>query len=278
MTSRANMYLSQCTPCGYHFVFPKADVPHSATLSSHPVTQGKLSQAQTIDCSRQGCKRRRCIQCMRRMCKQCCIASPPGCSLRAHSYTQLSARQQGKLPEPPTVPQTLEFPLDPFLRTISVSQSYQAPQTHTFPSSLVPFNSVEKPQDEASLATSLQPIATNLYPSTIDEDQQQYAAAIAASLRLPDTPLYQVSMSSNPSTLPDAISPASAGPLRPAVKSRPSTVPSTKVRTIPYHPPNIKQHLSEDWMRPPEDKTKKPKRVKINLDNRFSIVFWHEVC
>jgi hypothetical protein len=175
------------------------------------------------------------------------------------------------------VPQAPEIPLDPFIRTISLSQSYQAPQTHTPPFSLAPFDSEERRQYEAAHATSLQPVATNLYPSTIDEDQQQYAAAIAASLGLPDAPPYEVSMSSHPPTLLDAISAASAGPSQPAVKSRPSTILSTKVRTIPYHPPNIKQHLSEDWMRPPEDKTKKPRRVKINLDNRFSIVFWHEV-
>jgi hypothetical protein len=140
---------------------------------------------------------------------------------------------------------------------------------------LAPFDSEEKQQYEAALSASLQPMAADLYPSTIDEDQQQYAAAIAASLGLPDTPSHQASKSSSPPTLPEAILTASAGPSRRAtpVKSR----PSTKVRTIPYHPPNITQHLSEDWMRPPEDKTKKPKRVRINLDNRFSIVFWHEV-
>jgi len=108
------------------------------------------------------------------MCKQCCIASQSGCSLRAHSYGQLSARQWGKLPEPPLVPQAPEFPLDPFLHTISLSQSYQVPQTHTPPSSLASFDSEEKCQYEAALVASLQPMATDLYPSTTAEHQQQY--------------------------------------------------------------------------------------------------------
>ena len=184
------------------------------------------------------------------------------------------------------VPQAPEFPLDPFLRKISLSQSYQVPHTNTvtLPSSFVPFDGEERQPQEAGLATSHQPIVTDLYPSTIDEDQQQYAAAIAASLGLPDASpalSYQAPMSPHPRTLLEATSAAIGSPSRPVTgtvaKPFPSTIPSTKVRTIPYHPPNIKQHLSEDWMRPPEDKTRKPKRVKLNLDNRFSIVFWHEV-
>lgn len=38
----------------------------------------------------------------------------------------------------------------------------------------------------------------------------------------------------------------------------------------------MKQHMSEDWMRLSKDKSKKPKRARINLDNRFSLVFWYE--
>jgi len=144
------------------------------------------------------------------------------------------------------VPQAHEFPLDPFLCTILLSQSYQVPQTHTPPSSLASFDGEKKHQYEAALVASLQPMATNLYPSTTAEHQQQYAAAIAASLGLPDTPPYQASTFSQPPTLPDTISAASLGPSQPAVKSRLLTIPSTKARTIPYHLPNIKQHLSEE--------------------------------
>ncbi|KAF8972916.1 hypothetical protein BDZ97DRAFT_1778362 [Flammula alnicola] len=267
-----------CVPCGYHFVFPKADIPRSVTvspqpfLSPPPATQGSLTQPRTIDCSKPGCMRRGCIQCLRRMCKQCCIAQS-GCSLRAHTFEQLSARQRSKLPELPMALQADEFPLDPSLRAISLDASYKTPH----PPSLLPSSSVpshlddeEKRQYEAAIAASLQPTTTALLsPSTVDEDQQQYAAAIAASLRLPGAPSSSsvyVSMSSYPPPLRGSISAASAGPSRPAVPatSHPSTTPSTK------------EHLSEDWMRPAEDKTKKPKRVRVNLDNRFSLVFWHQ--
>ncbi|KDR83981.1 hypothetical protein GALMADRAFT_275227 [Galerina marginata CBS 339.88] len=272
-------YYIHCIPCSYHFVFPKADVPRSAAVSP-----GILAQPQAIICGRLGCKRRGSTQCVRRMCKQCCIAqsmsvAQPPCCLRAHTYEQLSARQRGKLPEPPMALQADEFPLDPVLRTMSLGESYQAPTIPVLPP--IPYNSNEKQQYESAIAASLQPTATDLYPSTIDEDRQQYAAAIAASLSLVDgAPSNLATSSSQPPPLSISFSTAGAGPSQPAapVRSRPSTTPLTKVQTIPFHPlpPNIKKHMSEDWMRPPEDKTKTPKRVRINLDNRFYLVFWHE--
>jgi hypothetical protein len=192
---------------------------------------------------------------------------------------QLSARQQEKLPGPPIAPQASDLPLDPFLRTVSFSQSYQGPQNPVIPSSSAPFNVEENWQYEAAISASLESMAANLYPETLDEDQQQYSARIAVSLGLPDALSYQASTSSQPPTFSGSVSTASVGLSRPVtpMNSYPSTTPSTKVRTIPYHPPNIKQHMSEDWMRPTEDKTTTPRRVRINLDNRFSLVFWHEV-
>lgn len=286
-------FFKQCIPCGYHFVFPKADIPRSVAVSppsviSQPLTmQGSLTQRQSIDCSNPGCTRRGCIPCSRRMCRQCCIAQS-GCNVRSHTLAQLSARQRGKLPEPSATPQADEFPLDPSLYAMSSGASYEFQDPHfVHPSPPVShLNDEEKQQFEAAITTSLQPTTTAfIFPSTTEEDQLQYAAAITASLRLPDTlspSSPQVSMSSHPpSEFQGSVSTAGPGSSRPAihVTSHSSTTPSTKVRTVPYRPPNIKEHMSEDWMRPPEDRTKKPKRVnRINLDNRFSLVFWYEVC
>lgn len=214
---------------------------------------------------------------MRRMCRQCCIAQS-GCNVRSHNFAQLSDRQRSKLPELSATPQANKFSLDPSLRAMSSASYETSDSIFNHPSPPVShLNDEEKQQYEAAITASLQPTTTPfLSPSNIEEDQQQYAAAIAASLRFPVIPdafspsSSQVSMSSHPPS----------GSSRPAVPitSHPSTNPSTKVRTVPYRPPNIREHMSEDWMRPPEDRTKKPKRVnRINLDNRFSLVFWYEV-
>jgi hypothetical protein len=221
------------------------------------------------------------------MCRQCCIAQS-GCNVRSHNFVQLSARQRSKLPEPSATPQANKFPLDPSLCAMSSASgaSYKILDpilAHPSPPVSHP-NDEEKQQYEAAITASLQPTSTPfLSPSTIEEDQQQYAAAITASLRLPDafSAPSQVSMSSHPfSEFRHSVSAAGPGSSRPAISiaSHPSTNSSAKVRTVPYRPPNIREHMSEDWMRPPEDRTKKPKRVnRINLDNRFSLVFWYEV-
>ncbi|KAF8165810.1 hypothetical protein B0H34DRAFT_805105 [Crassisporium funariophilum] len=288
-------YYLHCVPCSYHFVFPQSEVPRSVAISqTPPLSQSSVSQAsgqpRFIDCSKPGCTRRGCIQCSRQMCKQCCIGSiaQPVCSLRAHTFAQLSARQQGKLPEPSMsrAPLADDFPLDPSLWAVSFGMPYPALPPPLLPVSSEPsqLDNEDTQQYDAAISASLQPTTTALLsPSTIEEDQQQFAAAIAASLRLPNaTPSSSAQASSSLPPRPHRPTPAAnAGPSQPtvgvadaaSVKSHPSTTPLTKVRTVPY---NVKQHMSDDWMRRLEDNTKKPKRARINLDNRFSLVFWHE--
>lgn len=130
--------------------------PQSTNIIPPPVTQGNASQPRTFNCTRQGCKRRGCMQRLRRMCKQCCIALPGcQCNLRAHSY--LLGRKQNY--RNPYSTSGFRIPLDPSLRTIS----YQGPR----PSNLYPsrffgaFDGGEKRQYEAALLASLHPMATD---------------------------------------------------------------------------------------------------------------------
>jgi len=189
-----------CLPCGYHFVFPKEDIPHLAAVlansSQPPAIQGGLNR--TVDCSKPGCKRRGCLQCLRRMCKQCCIAQS-GCSLRAHNFQQLSARQRSKLPEPTMAFQADDFPLDPSLRHATPLRSPVLP-----PSTPPPFDD------------------NLIYSSTAEEDQLQYAAAIAASLKLSEMPCTSISASTppDPASLQGSVAITTAGPsqLQPAAR------------------------------------------------------------
>lgn len=152
-----------CVPCGYHFVFPKEDVPHLTAVSANSSQPPAIQGGRTVDCSKPGCKRRGCLQCLRRMCNQCCIAQS-GCPLRAHNFQQLSARQRSKLREPTMAFRADDFPLDPSLHTMPLHSPVLPPSTPP-------------------------PFDDNLiYPSTAEEDQLQYAAAIAASLKSSEMP------------------------------------------------------------------------------------------
>ncbi len=94
----------------------------------------------------------------------------------------------------------------------------------------------------------------------VTQEEADYQRAIANSLGVP----YITPMTPNPVNLASGSSASSA------------TVPNT-VRTIPYRPPNITQHLNDDWMRPKKDDSKTRRIVKANLDNRFTVVFWGKV-
>lgn len=264
-------YYIHCIACSYHFTFPKLASPHPLPQPFPPTaTHDGLATSRVIDCAKPGCKRRGCIQCPRRMCKQCCVLLP-GCSLRSHSFDQLSSKQRGKLAVP-AVPTSA-------LNAITAHDP------------VVLFFEQEKQRAEAERGQDLQ-------AQQLEEDEEeQYQAALAASLAVPRaTPHLASSASSSQSPL-DSLAPSAPFPspfpspfplahpygfsTTPAVPiSRPSTKPITTVRTIPYRPltskPGIKEHMSEDWMRPVVDNTKKPKRRnRINLDNTFSLIFWH---
>jgi hypothetical protein len=97
-------------------------------------------------------------------------------------------------------------------------------------------------------------------------EEEDYQQAIADSLGLPYT------------------TPVPPSPFMPSSDSRValSTVAPT-VRTIPYRPPKITQHLNDAWMltMATQNSTTKARKVpvvrKANLDNRFTIIFWGKV-
>jgi hypothetical protein len=209
------------------------------------------------------------------MCKQCCISlsrlsAGSGCSLRAHSFDQLTSRQQSKLAAAAVpIPADYYFPpLDGYDTATQNAITTQDP--------VILFLDKEQQQLE-------------------DDEKEQYQAAVAASLSVPHTSHLISSTSSSrippesftlsepsPSLFPLASPHGSAMP--PATPpSWPPTKPTTAVRTIPFQAPapktGPKEHMSEDWMRPVVDNTKNPKRRnRINLDNTFSLIFWHAVC
>ncbi|KAF8953098.1 hypothetical protein BDZ97DRAFT_632600 [Flammula alnicola] len=285
-------YYIHCISCSYHHTFPKSDIPRAVTALPPPSPSlVHPSAPRYIDCSKPGCKHRGCMQCLRRMCKQCCI-SLSGCSLRAHNFSQLTLRQRGKLAESSTTAQPNESPLDAFAIAAVENMTAQDP---------VGFFLEEERQRQAAIH-----LQNEQAQALEDEEEEQYQAAVAASLSVLHTtprPISARASSSQPATSFSSVSTAISGPSR--ISSSPSrpttsassvsatfsapsrlaalpvsrrpTKPSATVRTIPYCPPTITQHMSEDWMRPTVDNTKKSKRVpRVNLDNRFSLVFWHE--
>jgi len=211
-----------------------------------------------------------CTQCPRRMCKQCCVLQP-GCSLRSHRFDQLSSKQRGKL----------AVPAVPALAALNAITAHDP---------VAIFLEQEKHHTEAERVQNLQALQLE------DDEEHQYQAAIAASLAAPHTTPHVISSASSSrgpleSFAPSAPSRSSFLPAHPSgfsmtpavLLSRPSAKPVMAVRTIPYRAPapkpGIKEHMSEDWMRPVVDNTKKPKRRnRINLDNTFSLIFWHAVC
>jgi hypothetical protein len=218
------------------------------------------------------------------MCKQCCVStvSIPGCNLRAHNLDQLTSRQRGKLAVP-----TLPAPADnlpPF--NVSDTTALDAMTGHD---PVVIFLEQEKQRAKAERSQNLRTLQLE------DDWEEQYQDAIAASLAVSRTTPHLANPASSsrissesfvlsaplPSLLPLA-SPSGFSMPPTAPHSRLLTKPTTTVRTIPYRPPTskpgIKEHMSEDWMRPVVDNTKKPKRRnRINLDNTFYLIFWHTV-
>jgi len=221
------------------------------------------------------------------MCKQCCISlthssARSGCSLRAHSFDQLTSRQRGKLAVP-TVPAPADYlpPLNAY--------DTAALNAITAHDPVILFLDKEQKRAETEHLQNEQVLQLE------DDEEEQYQAAIAASLAVVHTTHLLGSTSSSwippesftplaPSPPSFTLAPPSGSAAPPAAPlSRSLTIPTTAVRTIPFRAPapkpGPKEHMSVDWMRPVVDNTKKPKRRnRINLDNTFSLIFWHAVC
>ena len=226
-----------------------------------------LPLSQVIHYANNPCKRQSHKSCARKMCKKCCIANG-GCNLRDHRSPQLSLRPLEKLGlghataipavQPPSFssqPMTISLPstsrslpsLDPeTLRSLELLTSNNP--------TINLFQQQQDTEDTERLhEESEQQLAT--------QEEADYQCAIANSLGVP----YITRMTPAPRNL--------------ASSSNASTATaSNTVRTVPYCPPKITQHLNNTWMRPTKDDKKKvPRIAKGNPDNRFTVIFWGKV-
>lgn len=117
-----------------------------------------------------------------------------------------------------------------------------------------------------------------------EQEERAFQEGVAASLCLPAAAPESTSRHSPPLLFtPTFTPPASTSrhlphslstSIPPRVSSSSTTTPN-HLRTLPYRPPNITHHMSSDWMRPFEDRSKEtPKRRKRDPNQRFRLVFW----
>ncbi|KAF8156681.1 hypothetical protein B0H34DRAFT_783088 [Crassisporium funariophilum] len=248
-------YYIHCISCNYHYTFPKSACPHPPPQSLPPLplaTHDSPPSSWGIDCA---------------------------------SFDQLTSRQQGKLAVP-TAP-TLNNDLPPFdAYNIAVFNAMTAHDP------ILTFFEREKHRAEAKHLQNKQVLQLE------DAEEEQYQAAIAASLAVARTTPH-VNGSASSSQVPSESDTLFVSPFSPTIPSptlqglpsgsrtpaatpllQPSMKPTTAVCTMPYQAsatkPGIKAHMTEVWMRPELDNTKQPKRRnRINLNNTFSLVFWH---
>ena len=215
--------------------------------------------------------------CSNQMCKQCCVIRKGGCQLQGHKPERLSARQREKLQVNQLVsPANTSGSLPPLDSSVieALQGLYRSNPTSAFVNQDLEQLDLEAQEEvnyQRAIASSLDlPFITPLViprPSTSTKletpPHSPSARAIASSLDLPFiTPLVipRPSMFTELETPPH--SPSAQNP----------------VHTVPYKSSGITQHMNEDWMRPVEDKTKKPRRPNLKSnDNCFTIIFWDEV-
>lgn len=229
-------------------------------------------------CSREPCKKDAHGSCANKACKFCCVVLG-GCSIKGHNEAALSQAQLSKLvafkgsssrnplPSPPlTTPlrnAPSHFPLDPRLTTQPERSSEELAWLRSKPVSVSPMQQEEelnlrKQQEEAEREAELERLE--------DED---YRRAVAESLSL----LSSTSAALSPPASSQVLSPASETSTSILVQG----LPVTRVNASNY--PTITSHLSDDWMRRHEDRTKVPQAIRkgqvdSELIKRFRVVWW----
>jgi hypothetical protein len=193
------------------------------------------------------------------MCKQCCISNS-GCNLRDHRASQLSQRQQEKLGLGQVAAvQPFSYSSQPATPPPSISCSLPSLDSETLPP--LDILIANDPTVKLIQRDDNERIHRECEAQLATQEEADYQQAIANSLGVP----YITPMTPAPRNLASSSSTSTAA------------VPNT-VRTIPYGPPKITQHLNDDWMRPKNDHKNKARRVvKTNLENRFTVIFWGTV-
>ena len=250
---------SQCLLCGNHFTFakpvPPASLPqltppaHTAVQPLPGLIPSEFPQLPTLavrtKCANQSCGRAPHRTCSNQMCKQCCIICRGGCRLQNHKPERLSVRQQEKLRV------SLSVPMASFS-----SPSQLLPPLN--PPILEAFHGLDPTSASLNHEKHLDEVRRTEEQRQLDleaREEADYQRAIAQSLDLSYTSRVDIP---SPSTS--------------------SSVTQKPVRTVPYKTSGITQHMNEAWMRPVEDKTKKPRRLNLESSgNSFTIIFWDEV-
>lgn len=185
------------------------------------------------------------------MCKQCCIANN-GCNLRDHNPVQ-SQRQQ--------------------LRQVVATQPFPySSQPATPPSASLSFPSLDSETWRSlELLTKDNPTVNLIRQGGVVEEEERIRKAHKRQFATQEEADYQRAIANSlgvPYLTPYPASSSSLGVV----------VTENAVRTLPYCPPKITQHLNNDWMRPTKADSK-TRRVplKDNPDNRFTIIFWGKV-
>ncbi|KIM35586.1 hypothetical protein M413DRAFT_20720 [Hebeloma cylindrosporum] len=271
-------YYLQVRSCRYFHSFDLGNIPANRVMDMNqpPMDKAKSSAGKQPGrtCARAPCTKDAHGSCQNRCCKFCCVVNG-GCSIKDHNVAALSQTQLSKLAAAKGAPPSLSattprFPLDPRLtqpersfdelaRLLSESDPVLHLQREEEANS-------RKQQEEAQREADLE---------RLEEDN--YRRAVAESLSLIQT-------STSSSTPPTSSSNVSASRPLPTV-SEPSTslvvhgLPVTRVKGS--NRPSITSHMSSDWMRAHEDRTKLPQalrkgQIDSELLKRFRIVWWSE--
>jgi hypothetical protein len=236
-------------------------------------------------CSREPCTKDAHGSCQNSCCKFCCIVNG-GCLIKDHNEAALSQMQLSKLAaakgsssrhhHPPLSATTPRFPLDPQLTQPEHSFDELA-------SLLSESNPVFHLQQGEEVNSRKQQEAVEREAGLRRLEEENYRRAVAESLSLIPTPTHF----SSPPASSSGVS--SSHPHPSLTVSELSRSTSFLVQGLPVtrvngsNRPTITSHMSADWMRAHEDRTKLPQALRkgqmdSELLKRFRIVWWPEVC
>ena len=256
-------------PCQYFHSFEQGDIPTNWSQAPQPPMNKSNNNGADRKCSREPCKKDAHGSCTNKACKFCCVVLG-GCSIKGHNEGALSQTQLSKLVAikgspsrnsltslPLTTPLQYapsRFPLDPQLTTQPEHSSEELAWLLSKPDPLSHMQQEEelnlrKQQEEAECEAELERL-----------EEEDYRRAMADSLSLVSSTSAALSPSASSQVLPPASEPSTSILVR--------GLPVTRVNTSNY--PTITSHLSDDWMRRHEDRTKVPQAIcKGQIDSEL---------
>jgi hypothetical protein len=269
-------------PCQYFHSFAQGDAPTNWRQAPQPPMGKSNNSAAERTCSREPCKKDAHGSCTNKACKFCCVVLG-GCSIKGHNEAALSQAQLSKLvalkgasshnplTSPPlTTPLRYapsHFPLDPRLTAQPERSSEELAWLLSKPKPVSHMQQEEesnsiKQQEEVEREAELERL-----------EDEEYRRVVTESLSL----LSSTSAALSPSASSQVIPPAS----EPSTSILVQGLPVTRVNSSNY--PTITSHLSDDWMRRHEDRTKVPQAIRkgqvdSELIKRFRVVWWSKLC